>query len=68
MPISAFLRRFLFHVTAAADVLAILLLLAEFFVPGSILPFIDVVDLLLPLIFLNVVTAFLVPRIRPPVS
>ncbi|MFH1078469.1 MAG: hypothetical protein V1745_04305 [Patescibacteria group bacterium] len=62
MPATSFLQRLLFHVTAAADVLAILLLIGEAFAPGSILPFIDAVDLLIPLIALNVATAFLSGR------
>ncbi|MCI0479489.1 hypothetical protein L0Y59_03010 [Candidatus Uhrbacteria bacterium] len=59
---SEFLRRFLFHVTAAADAVAALFLVAEFLAPGSVLPFVGLVDLLIPLIVLNVIAAMLVPR------
>lgn len=39
-----FLRRLLRHVTAATAVLFVVLILGEYFVPGTVLPFIDVVD------------------------
>lgn len=50
MTLSEFLQRFLYHVTAALAVLAIVLLIAERLVPGSVLPFVDVIDLL-PIVF-----------------
>lgn len=39
-----FLRNFLRHVTAAACVLFVILAVGEYFVPGVVLPFIDLVD------------------------
>ncbi len=41
-----FLRSFLFQAIASAVALTTILLAAEFFVPGSVLPFADLIDLL----------------------
>lgn len=41
-----FLKSFLFHTIFSAVVLALILISAEIFVPGSVLPFVDLVDLL----------------------
>lgn len=54
MKLIDFLRGLLFHVTSAALVLAVLLLIAEKFVPSSVMPFIDVIDLLPVLLVLVV--------------
>lgn len=40
-----FLRAFIHHLTLASLVLFVLLLIGEFFVPGSVLPFVNLVDL-----------------------
>lgn len=58
MSISDFLRRLLFHVTTASLVLCVVLLIGEKFAPGSVLPFIDLVDLLLALPVLLILSAF----------
>ncbi len=44
MTLSVFLKKILFHCTAVALVLFIFLLLLEYLVPGSVLPFIDLID------------------------
>lgn len=44
MNLSQFIRRFVSHLTAAMSVLFVLLTVGEYFVPGTVLPFIDVVD------------------------
>jgi hypothetical protein len=62
MPIVEFLKRLLTHVTAAATVLCIALAVGEYLVPGSVLPFLDLVDLALVVAALNVATALLVSR------
>ena len=41
-----FLKSFLFQTIFSAVVLAMILISAEIFVPGSVLPFVDLVDLL----------------------
>lgn len=58
MSFSEFFRRLLFHVTCATLTLCIVLLIGEKFVPGSVLPFVDVVDLVLALPVLLVLAAF----------
>ncbi|MBU1034612.1 hypothetical protein KKF59_00375 [Patescibacteria group bacterium] len=52
-----FLRGLFFHVTAATLILAVILLAAEKLVPSSVMPFIDVIDLLPVLLFLIVICA-----------
>ena len=42
--IREFFRRLLWHITTAATTLFVVLLIGEYFVPGSVLPFIDLVD------------------------
>lgn len=54
MPISEFARRFLFHAASAATVLLAVLAIGEFFVPGSVLPFLDLTDLSLAVLVLLV--------------
>ena len=44
MAFSLFLRKFLAHVAGAATVLCAILVIGEYFAPGSVLPFIDLVD------------------------
>lgn len=58
MTLLDFLRRLLLHATLAASVLTAVLLLGEFLVPGSVLPFIDLIDLL-PILFAFVVATVL---------
>ncbi len=60
MSLSFFLKQFLFHTTSASIVLFVVLLLGEFFVPGSILPFINLIDASLFLIVLVVFTGVIV--------
>lgn len=62
MPISEFLRRFLFHVASAATVLLIVLAAGEYLVPGSVLPFLDLVDLSLVVLLLVVGSALISRR------
>ena len=62
MPISEFLKRFLSHVTAASTVLCIVLAAGEYLVPGSVLPFLDLVDAALVVLALNAVTVLIVSR------
>lgn len=57
MSLSFFLRRLLFHVALAALVLFAVLLIGEIFVPGSVLPFIDLVNLTLGLVALLILAA-----------
>lgn len=59
MTLSEFFRRFLWHVTTAATVLFVLLLIGEYFVPGSVLPFVDLVDATIVIIGLLVVAALI---------
>lgn len=49
-----FLRAFFHHLTLASTTLFTILLLGEFFVPGSVLPFVDLIDLALVLLGLIV--------------
>ena len=58
MDIKEFLKRFLFQLTVAGLLLTVLLLLGEELVPNSVLPFIDVVDLLPILLGLLILTIF----------
>ncbi|MEO5928271.1 MAG: hypothetical protein ABIO72_06095 [Patescibacteria group bacterium] len=44
MELSQFLRRFLYHITAASCVLFVVLAVGEYLVPGVVLPFVDLVD------------------------
>jgi hypothetical protein len=62
MSILDFLKRLLVHVTAAATALCLVLAVGEYLVPGSVLPFLDLVDLALLVGALNVVTALVVTR------
>jgi hypothetical protein len=48
------LRRFLFHLSVAGTVLIVVLLLGETFVPGSVLPLLNVVDAIPILVILVV--------------
>ena len=50
-----FLKRLFFHITTALITLFVVLLVGEWFVPGSVLPFINLVDLTIPLIGLLIV-------------
>jgi len=52
MTITLFLKQFLLQTTASALVLFGLLTIGEWLVPGSVLPFFDLVDAVLPLIVL----------------
>lgn len=52
MDLSQFLIRLVNHVTAAASVLIIVLAVGEYFVPGTVLPFIDLVDAIPALVVL----------------
>ena len=60
MTLSIFLKRLLFHTTAACLILALLLLLGEKLVPGSVLPFIDVIDLL-PVLLALIIASISLP-------
>lgn len=62
MSLSFFLKQFLFHTTAAAIVLFVVLLLGEFFVPGSVLPFINLIDASLFLMVLVIFTGIVVSK------
>ncbi|MFA5936177.1 MAG: hypothetical protein WC787_04995 [Patescibacteria group bacterium] len=52
MNTSLFFRTLLLHVTCAATTLFVVLLVGEFFVPGVVLPFVNVIDLSFPLLVL----------------
>lgn len=62
MTLSNFLRRLLFHTTAASLVLSVILLIGEKLVPGSVLPFIDLIDLLPILLALIIAVLAFPPR------
>ncbi|MBI4138998.1 hypothetical protein HY479_02495 [Candidatus Uhrbacteria bacterium] len=59
-----FIASFLFHLTAASVVLSALLLITEDVIPGSVLPFVDVVDLL-PIVLALVIATAVWPRPEP---
>lgn len=65
MSLSVFLRTLLFHVAAALSVLSIVLLIGEVFVPGSVLPLLDGVHLLLVAAIFVVCSAFFPPSDTP---
>jgi hypothetical protein len=50
MSLFAFLKGLLFHIISAAIVLFAILLLGEYFVPGSVLPFVNLIDAIIPLL------------------
>ena len=53
-----FLKSFLYHTIFSVVFLALILLIAELLVPGSVLPFVDLVDLLplvLGVVFVGVI-------------
>jgi hypothetical protein len=51
MSIKLFFQRFLLQTTLASIFLSVVLLISEKLVPGSVLPFVDVIDLL-PVVFI----------------
>lgn len=57
MTLSEFLRRFLFHLATACSSLFIVLFVGEYFVPGSVLPFINLIDATLVVLGLLVLAA-----------
>ncbi|MCR4278468.1 MAG: hypothetical protein NUV81_01010 [bacterium] len=60
------LKRFLFHVTASATTLFLILSIGEWLVPGSVLPFFNVVDAILPLFGLILVCVLICSKPSPP--
>jgi hypothetical protein len=54
-----FLRRFLRHITAASSALWIVLMIGEYMVPGVVLPFINLIDLIPVLLLLLILTLIL---------
>ena len=62
MSISEFLRRFLYHTTSAATALVGLLVVGEWLVPGSVLPFFNLIDAVLVLTALILFTGFVVTQ------
>lgn len=57
-----FVKRFLYHLTAAATLLFAALAAGEWLVPGSVLPFFNLIDAAIPLIGLILLCAIVVPR------
>jgi len=50
MSLFSFLKGLLFHIVSAATILFLTLLLGEYFVPGSVLPFVNLIDATIPLL------------------
>lgn len=64
MSLRDFFHHFFTHLLSAACILAILLVTAEFIVPGSVLPFFDLVDGLFVLFGLLILTIVILPKSR----
>lgn len=63
MSIREFFHRFLWHISAAAITLFVILLIGEYLVPGSVLPFVDLIDATIAIVALVILTVIVsLPR------